>query len=54
MSVMVVTFLFPVRPKPRTIPMTLINKTMKTRLQTIDRRVSNHIITSSLVMVQLK
>lgn len=28
-----------VRPKPRTIPMTLINKSMKTRLQTIDKRV---------------
>ncbi|KAM7406322.1 hypothetical protein PAMP_000706 [Pampus punctatissimus] len=28
-----------VRPKPRTIPMTVINKTMKTRLQTIDRRI---------------
>lgn len=27
-------------PKPRTIPMTVINKTMKTRLQTIERRVS--------------
>lgn len=26
-------------PKPRTIPMTVINKTMKTRLQTIDRRI---------------
>ncbi|XP_014195564.1 uncharacterized protein si:zfos-1056e6.1 isoform X4 [Haplochromis burtoni] len=25
-------------PKPRTIPMTVINKTMKTRLQTIERR----------------
>ncbi|KAM9336604.1 uncharacterized protein ABDE67_019637 [Symphorus nematophorus] len=28
-----------VRPKPRTIPMTVINKSMKTRLQTIDRRI---------------
>uniref|UniRef100_A0A3Q2W0J1 Si:zfos-1056e6.1 n=1 Tax=Haplochromis burtoni TaxID=8153 RepID=A0A3Q2W0J1_HAPBU len=26
-------------PKPRTIPMTVINKTMKTRLQTIERRI---------------
>ncbi|XP_034044135.1 uncharacterized protein si:zfos-1056e6.1 [Thalassophryne amazonica] len=26
-------------PKARTIPMTVINKTMKTRLQTIDRRI---------------
>lgn len=41
------TFLISVRfhitsvcPKPRTIPMTVINKTMKTRLQTIERRVS--------------
>ncbi|XP_071756127.1 uncharacterized protein LOC139912265 isoform X1 [Centroberyx gerrardi] len=28
-----------VRPKPRTIAMTVINKSMKTRLQTIDRRI---------------
>ncbi|XP_040896637.1 uncharacterized protein si:zfos-1056e6.1 [Toxotes jaculatrix] len=28
-----------VHPKPRTIPMTVINKSMKTRLQTIDRRI---------------
>ncbi|XP_063733336.1 uncharacterized protein si:zfos-1056e6.1 isoform X2 [Eleginops maclovinus] len=28
-----------VRPAPRTIPMTVINKSMKTRLQTIDRRI---------------
>ncbi|XP_068432029.1 uncharacterized protein si:zfos-1056e6.1 isoform X2 [Clinocottus analis] len=28
-----------VRPKTKTIPMTLINKSMKTRLQTIDRRI---------------
>lgn len=35
-------FLFPVRPKPRTFPMTVINKTMKTRLQSIDRRVRGH------------
>ncbi|KAK2854231.1 hypothetical protein Q5P01_006892 [Channa striata] len=28
-----------VRPKPRTIAMTVINRTMKTRLQTIDRRI---------------
>lgn len=54
----VLTFLFSVRPKPRTIPMTVINKSMKTRLQTIDRRVidMNHVkviqITSGLVMVQ--
>uniref|UniRef100_A0A1A8QVF2 Uncharacterized protein n=2 Tax=Nothobranchius pienaari TaxID=704102 RepID=A0A1A8QVF2_9TELE len=27
-----------VRPKPRTVPMTVINKSMKTRLQAIDRR----------------
>lgn len=33
-------WLFSVRPKPRTIPMTVINKSMKTRLQTIDRRVT--------------
>ncbi|XP_039979632.1 uncharacterized protein si:zfos-1056e6.1 isoform X4 [Xiphias gladius] len=26
-------------PKPRTIPMTVINKSMKTRLQSIDRRI---------------
>ncbi|XP_076743940.1 uncharacterized protein LOC143419944 isoform X2 [Maylandia zebra] len=26
-------------PKPRTIPMTVINKTMNTRLQTIERRI---------------
>nr|XP_046239356.1 uncharacterized protein si:zfos-1056e6.1 isoform X2 [Scatophagus argus] len=26
-------------PKPRTIPMTVINNSMKTRLQTIDRRI---------------
>ncbi|XP_034737868.1 uncharacterized protein si:zfos-1056e6.1 isoform X2 [Etheostoma cragini] len=26
-------------PKPRTIPMTVLNKSMKTRLQTIDRRI---------------
>ncbi|XP_059213629.1 uncharacterized protein si:zfos-1056e6.1 isoform X2 [Centropristis striata] len=26
-------------PKPRTVPMTVINKSMKTRLQTIDRRI---------------
>ncbi|KAF3838172.1 hypothetical protein F7725_009940, partial [Dissostichus mawsoni] len=35
----VVMFLFPVRPAPRTIPMTVMNKSMKTRLQTIDRRI---------------
>ncbi|KAM8895153.1 uncharacterized protein AB9W97_011418 isoform 2-T2 [Spinachia spinachia] len=28
-----------VRPEPRTVPMTVINKSMKTRLQTIDRRI---------------
>ncbi|MED6291117.1 hypothetical protein CHARACLAT_020259 [Characodon lateralis] len=28
-----------VRPKPRTIPMTVINKSMKTRLQAIDTRI---------------
>ncbi|XP_047461551.1 uncharacterized protein si:zfos-1056e6.1 isoform X2 [Mugil cephalus] len=28
-----------VHPKPRTIPLTVINKSMKTRLQTIDRRI---------------
>ncbi|XP_074522899.1 uncharacterized protein LOC141788013 isoform X2 [Halichoeres trimaculatus] len=28
-----------VRPKPRTIPMTVLNKSMKTRLQTIERRI---------------
>ncbi|XP_067345377.1 uncharacterized protein si:zfos-1056e6.1 isoform X1 [Channa argus] len=28
-----------VRPKPRTIPMTVINKIMNTRLQTIDRQI---------------
>ncbi|XP_070825741.1 uncharacterized protein [Chaetodon trifascialis] len=28
-----------VRPKPRTIPMTVINKSMKTRIQTVDRRI---------------
>ncbi|XP_044038181.1 uncharacterized protein si:zfos-1056e6.1 isoform X2 [Siniperca chuatsi] len=28
-----------VRPKPRTIPMTVINKSMKSRPQTIDRRI---------------
>ncbi|KAJ4945657.1 hypothetical protein JOQ06_023338 [Pogonophryne albipinna] len=28
-----------VRPAPRTIPMTVMNKSMKTRLQTIDRRI---------------
>ncbi|XP_041649284.1 uncharacterized protein si:zfos-1056e6.1 [Cheilinus undulatus] len=28
-----------VRPKPRTIPMTVLNRSMKTRLQTIDRRI---------------
>ncbi|XP_036950102.1 uncharacterized protein si:zfos-1056e6.1 isoform X1 [Acanthopagrus latus] len=28
-----------VRPKPRTIPMTVINKSMKTRLQTVDKRI---------------
>lgn len=31
-------------PKPRTIPMTVINKTMNTRLQTIERRVSASIL----------
>ncbi|XP_071346265.1 uncharacterized protein [Trachinotus anak] len=28
-----------VHPKPRTVPMTVINKSMRTRLQTIDRRI---------------
>ncbi|CAJ1049026.1 uncharacterized protein si:zfos-1056e6.1 [Xyrichtys novacula] len=28
-----------VRPKPRTIPTTVLNRSMKTRLQTIDRRI---------------
>ncbi|XP_040055810.2 uncharacterized protein LOC120833065 [Gasterosteus aculeatus] len=28
-----------VRPEPRSVPMTVINKSMKTRLQTIDRRI---------------
>ncbi|KAE8297263.1 hypothetical protein D5F01_LYC03879 [Larimichthys crocea] len=28
-----------VRPKPRNLPMTVINKSMKTRLQTIDKRI---------------
>ncbi|XP_034536393.1 uncharacterized protein si:zfos-1056e6.1 isoform X2 [Notolabrus celidotus] len=28
-----------VRPKPRTIPMTVLNRSMTTRLQTIDRRI---------------
>ncbi|KAM4583469.1 uncharacterized protein V3H82_007232 [Fundulus diaphanus] len=28
-----------VRPKPRTVPVTVINKSMKTRLQAIDRRI---------------
>ncbi|XP_076595327.1 uncharacterized protein LOC143325852 [Chaetodon auriga] len=28
-----------VRPKPRTIPMTVINKSMKTRIQTVDKRI---------------
>ncbi|XP_038135580.1 uncharacterized protein si:zfos-1056e6.1 isoform X2 [Cyprinodon tularosa] len=28
-----------VRPKPRTIPMTVINRSMKTRLQAVERRI---------------
>lgn len=30
-----------VRPKPRTIPVTVINKGMETRLQAIDKKVHN-------------
>lgn len=52
----VVISLFSVCPKPRTIPMTVINKSMKTRLQSIVRRVrltfhSGKVNTSCVMMV---
>lgn len=51
--------LFTVCPKPRTIPVTVINKSMKTRLQSIVRRVRHTFIsagvnTSCVIMVHHK
>ncbi|XP_069014837.1 uncharacterized protein [Embiotoca jacksoni] len=41
-----------VHPKPRTIPMTVINRSMKTRLQTIDRRI--HRLDNLLPQIKLR
>nr|XP_040055819.1 uncharacterized protein LOC120833065 isoform X2 [Gasterosteus aculeatus aculeatus] len=38
-----------VRPEPRSVPMTVINKSMKTRLQTIDRRVGLPTVHSAVI-----
>lgn len=35
------SFLSPVRPRPRTIPVALINDSMKARLHAIDKRVQH-------------
>uniref|UniRef100_A0A3Q1EJX5 Si:zfos-1056e6.1 n=1 Tax=Acanthochromis polyacanthus TaxID=80966 RepID=A0A3Q1EJX5_9TELE len=52
--VLEVAKIFQHQPRPRTIPMIVINKSMKTRLQTIDRRLQIQRLNDLLPQIKLR